>query len=63
MSATGFTAIPAMLMLDARKDNVTRGGVAVKIIASCTGFSVEAVAEVFVVGLRVIVSGGHTMQK
>lgn len=62
MSATGFTAIPAMLMLDARKDNVPRGGVAVKIIASCAGFSVEAVAEGFIVSLRVIVDGGHTMR-
>lgn len=59
MTATGFTAIAALFMFDARKDDVACGGVAVKKIASCTGFVVQAVADGFVIGLGVILGGGH----
>lgn len=48
-------------MLNARKDDIASGGVAVKKIASCAGFSMETVAKVFVVGLGVILSGGHSV--
>jgi hypothetical protein len=59
MSATGFTAIAALFVFDAGKDNIASGGVAVEKIASCAGFSMEAVAECSVIGLGVILGGGH----
>ena len=59
MSATGFTAITALFVFDAREDDVACVGVAVEKITSCAGFSVEAVAECFVIGLGVILGGGH----
>lgn len=62
MSTTGFTAIAALFVLDARKDNIACCGVAVKKIASCAGFSVEAVTECFVIGLSIILGGGHAMK-
>jgi hypothetical protein len=62
MSATGFTAITALLVFDARKDDVACCGVAVKKIASCAGFGVEMVAECFVVGLSIILGGDHAIK-
>lgn len=59
MTATGFTAIAALFMFDAGKNDVAGSGIAVKKIASCAGFGVEAVADGFVIGLGVILGGGH----
>ena len=62
MPTAGLAAIAALLVLDARKNDIASGGVAVKKIASCAGFSVEAVAEGFIVGLSVILGGGHAIK-
>lgn len=59
MPTAGFAAVAALLMLDAGKNDVASCGVAVEKIASCAGFGVEAVAKSFVVGLGIILGGGH----
>ena len=59
MPTAGLAAIAALFVLDASKNDIAGGGVAVEKIASCAGFGVEAVAEGFVIGLGVILGAGH----